>query len=300
MIVRDGDIVGEGWHERVGGPHAEIVALEAAGERARGGTLFVTLEPCPHHGRTPPCTEAIIAGGISTVVVATEDSNPETGGQGIVRLRNAGIEVRLPGGDLERRARRQNEAFRTWISLGRPFVTYKAAMTLDGRLAAASGEARWVSSDQSRKLVHEFRAASDAVAVGMGTVRADNPALTARGVGAAGQPRRLVFGRGPLPADSELELLSGSIEEELSRLAEQGVQSLLLEGGPTLAGGFLAADVIDKLVVFVAPKIVGGDDAPPLFAGEGARRMGDVHRIGELDVREVGADLLVVGYLHEP
>lgn len=300
VIVRDGDIVGEGWHERVGGPHAEIVALEAAGERARGGTLFVTLEPCPHHGRTPPCTEAIIAGGISTVVVATEDSNPETGGQGIVRLRNAGIEVRLPGGDLERRARRQNEAFRTWISLGRPFVTYKAAMTLDGRLAAASGEARWVSSDQSRKLVHEFRAASDAVAVGMGTVRADNPALTARGVGAAGQPRRLVFGRGPLPADSELELLSGSIEEELSRLAEQGVQSLLLEGGPTLAGGFLAADVIDKLVVFVAPKIVGGDDAPPLFAGEGARRMGDVHRIGELDVREVGADLLVVGYLHEP
>ena len=183
VIVRDGEVVGEGWHERAGGQHAEIVALEASGDRARGATLYVTLEPCAHTGRTPPCVGAIVAAGISKVVVAANDPNPKTCGRGFEQLRVAGIEVGSPGGELERRARQRNEAYRTWISQGRPFITYKAAMTVDGRVAASSGDSRWVSGEEARALVHEFRAAADAVAVGTGTARADNPKLTARGVG---------------------------------------------------------------------------------------------------------------------
>ena len=300
VVVRNGEIVGEGWHERAGGPHAEVVALEAAGERARGATLYLTLEPCAHHGRTPPCADAVIAAGIAKVVAAVGDPNPKTDGEGFERLRAAGVEVELPGGELERRARRQNEAWRTWVAKGRPFVTYKAAVTLDGRVAAAGGDARWVSGEESRRLVHEFRAASDAVAAGMGTVRAENPKLTARAVGAVRQPRRLAFGRGPLPDGSELELRSGPLADELERLAAEGVQSLLLEGGPTLAGAFLRAGLIDKLVLFVAPKLVGGDDAPPLFAGPGVRALADAIPLAGLEASPVGEDLLVTAYVHEP
>ena len=300
VVVRNGEIVGEGWHERAGGPHAEVVALEAAGERARGATLYLTLEPCAHHGRTPPCADAVIAAGIAKVVAAVGDPNPKTDGEGFERLRAAGVEVELPGGELERRARRQNEAWRTWVAKGRPFVTYKAAVTLDGRVAAAGGDARWVSGEESRRLVHEFRAASDAVAAGMGTVRAENPKLTARAGGAVRQPRRLAFGRGPLPDGSELELRSGPLADELERLAAEGVQSLLLEGGPTIAGAFLRAGLIDKLVLFVAPKLVGGDDAPPLFAGPGVRALADAIPLAGLEASPVGEDLLVTAYVHEP
>ena len=300
VVVRNGEIVGEGWHERAGGPHAEVVAFEAAGERARGATLYLTLEPCAHHGRTPPCADAVIAAGIAKVVAAVGDPNPKTDGEGFERLRAAGVEVELPGGELERRARRQNEAWRTWVAKGRPFVTYKAAVTLDGRVAAAGGDARWVSGEESRRLVHEFRAASDAVAAGMGTVRAENPKLTARAGGAVRQPRRLAFGRGPLPDGSELELRSGPLAEELERLAAEGVQSLLLEGGPTIAGAFLRAGLIDKLVLFVAPKLVGGDDAPPLFAGPGVRALADAIPLAGLEASPVGEDLLVTAYVHEP
>jgi len=300
VVVRNGEIVGEGWHERAGGPHAEVVALEAAGERARGATLYLTLEPCAHHGRTPPCADAVIAAGIAKVVAAVGDPNPKTDGEGFERLRAAGVEVELPGGELERRARRQNEAWRTWVAKGRPFVTYKAAVTLDGRVAAAGGDARWVSGEESRRLVHEFRAASDAVAAGMGTVRAENPKLTARAGGAGRQPRRLAFGRGPLPDGSELELRSGPLADELERLAAEGVQSLLLEGGPTIAGAFLRAGLIDKLVLFVAPKLVGGDDAPPLFAGPGVRALADAIPLAGLEASPVGEDLLVTAYVHEP
>jgi diaminohydroxyphosphoribosylaminopyrimidine deaminase/5-amino-6-(5-phosphoribosylamino)uracil reductase len=300
VLVRDGAVVGRGWHERAGGPHAEIVALEAAGDDARGATLYTTLEPCAHHGRTPPCVDALIAAGVARVVAAAGDPNPRTDGQGFARLRAAGIEVELAEGDAALRARRQNEAYRTWIAKGRPFVTYKAAMTLDGRLAAAGGDARWVSGEDSRRLVHELRAASDAVAVGMGTAQADDPGLTARDVGAARQPRRLAFGRGPLPEGSELELRSGPIETELAELAREEVQSLLLEGGPTLAGAFLRADLIDKLVLFVAPKLVGGDDAPPLFAGPGVRSLAETVPLTSVEVSRVGEDILLIGYVHEP
>ena len=300
VVVRDGEVVGRGWHERAGGPHAEIVALDAAGEAARGATLYTTLEPCAHHGRTPPCVEALIAAGVAKVVAAAGDPNPKTDGRGFGELRAAGIDVEVADGDASLRARRQNEAYRTWVMRGRPFVTYKAAMTLDGRLAAAGGDARWVSGEDSRRLVHELRAASDAVAVGMGTVAADDPSLTARDVGAVGQPRRLAFGSGPLPDGSELELVSGELEEELGRLAKEDVQSLLLEGGPTLAGAFLRADLIDKLVLFVAPKLVGGDDAPPLFAGEGVKGLADAIPVSSVEVSRVGEDILVTAYIHEP
>src|SRR5439155_15974290 len=204
------------------------------------------------------------------------------------RLRAAGVELEIPD-SVE--ARRQKEAWRTWKSLGRPFVTYKVAVTLDGRVAVPGR--RWVSGQESRRLVHELRVASGAVAVGMGTVRADEPRLDARGVGAARQPRRLAFGRGPLPEGSELELRTGSLEDELRALAADGVQSLLLEGGPTLATAFLAADLVDKLLVFVAP-VLGG--AGPRFAGELARPL----ELTGLRATAVGEDVLLEAYVHEP
>jgi diaminohydroxyphosphoribosylaminopyrimidine deaminase/5-amino-6-(5-phosphoribosylamino)uracil reductase len=231
--------------------------------------------------------------------VGVRDPNPDAAG-GIERLRAAAVEVELAEGEIVRRIRRQNEAFLTWAELRRPFVTYKAAMTLDGRLAAAGGDSRWVSGPESRRRVHELRALADAVAVGGGTARADDPELTAREVGAERQPRRLVFGQGPLPEGSVLELRSGRLERELEELAGEDVQSLLLEGGPTLAGAFLRAGLIDKLLVFVAPKLVGGDDAPGLFAGPAVPAMADALRLSELEVERLGDDLLVTAYLREP
>ena len=254
VIVRDGEVVGEGWHERKGEAHAEPRALEQAGDRANGATLYVSMEPCRSWGDTPPCTKAVLESGIAHVVAGSLDPNPKAGG-GLEELRAAGVEVSLAEGVLGFRARQQNEEWRTWINEGRPFVTYKAAVTLDGRMTVP-GE-RWVTGEESRRIVHMLRGASDAVAVGMGTVRADDPRLDARDVDAAKQPRRLAFGQGPLPEGSELELLSGPLDEELARLAEDGVQSLLLEGGPKLAESFLRADLVDKLLLFVAPKLAG-------------------------------------------
>jgi diaminohydroxyphosphoribosylaminopyrimidine deaminase/5-amino-6-(5-phosphoribosylamino)uracil reductase len=290
VVVRDGEVVGEGWHERKGGPHAEVVALEEAGEAARGATLYVTQEPCRHSGATPPCTQAVLESGITRVVAGALDPNPKAGG-GLEQLRAAGVEVELATGEPAFWARAQNDAWRTWISLHRPFVTYKAAVTLDGRMTVP-GE-RWVSGAESRQLVHEVRAASDAVAVGMGTVRADNPRLDARDVDAVRQPRRIAFGHGPLPEGSELELLGGPLEEELHRLAEEGVQSLLLEGGPTLAASFFAADFVDKLMLFVAPKLSGaGPGLLPALPGAVALK--------RLSARPVGEDVLLTAYVHEP
>lgn len=291
VLVRDGAVVGEGWHERAGGPHAEIVALEAAGEAARGATLYVSLEPCAHHGRTPPCADAVVAAGVARVVVAVGDPNPETNGAGLDRLRAAGVEVELAGGELEWRARVQNEAFRVWVAERRPFVVYKAAITLDGRMTVPGS--RWVSGEESRRRVHELRAWVDAVAVGMGTVRADDPQLTARDVDARRQPRRLAFGRGPLPEGSELELLDGPLEAELERLADESVQSLLLEGGPTLATAFVRAGLVDKLMLFVAPAL----------SGAGPRYLGDLPEplaLLRMTAGPVGNDLLVTAYVREP
>jgi diaminohydroxyphosphoribosylaminopyrimidine deaminase / 5-amino-6-(5-phosphoribosylamino)uracil reductase len=287
VVVRDGEVVGEGWHKRKGGPHGEVVALQAAGERARGATLYTTMEPCTHQGDTPPCTKAILEAGIARVVAGALDPNPKARG-GLEELRAAGVDVELID-SFEARA--QNEAWRTWVSQGRPFVTYKAAMTLDGRLTLP-GE-RWISGEESRRLVHELRAASDAVAVGMGTVTADDPKLTARDVGAAKQPRRLAFGRGPLPEGSDLELRNGRPADELAALASEGVQSLLLEGGPTLSAAFFREDLIDKLLVFAAPKVSG--EGPTLFQDGIPPRP-----LTRLLARPVGADILLSAYVHEP
>ena len=285
VVVAGDEVVGEGWYEYATVDHAEALALAQAGERARGATLYVTLEPCAHQGRTPPCADAVIDAGIARVVVGALDPNPVAAG-GLEKLRAAGIEVEL----LESEdARRQNEAWRTWKALGRPFVTYKVAVTLDGRVSVPGR--RWVSGEESRRLVHELRAASDAVAVGMGTVRADAPRLDARDVGAARQPRRLAFGRGPLPEGSELELRSGPLEDELRALAAEGVQSLLLEGGPTLATAFFEADLVDKLLLFVAP-VTGGEG--PRFVGESVRL--DLSRFA---IRRVGEDVLMEAYVHQ-
>jgi diaminohydroxyphosphoribosylaminopyrimidine deaminase / 5-amino-6-(5-phosphoribosylamino)uracil reductase len=288
VVARDGEVVSEGVTER-GGRHAEVVALDAAGAAARGATLFVTLEPCAHHGSTPPCTGRVIADGVARVVVGARDPNPEAAG-GIEVLRAAGVEVEL----LDSwEARTQNEAWRVWVTRGRPFVTYKVAMTLDGRVAVPGR--RWISGEQSRRLVHELRACSDAVAVGMGTVRADAPRLDARDVPVPrGQPRRLAFGRGPLPDGSELELRTGPLAEELAALAADGVQSLLLEGGPTLAAAFLDAGLVDKLLVFVAPLVAGEGGLSPLA------RIGSVQGLSHLSARLVGEDVLLAAYVHEP
>ncbi|HEY8705047.1 MAG TPA: bifunctional diaminohydroxyphosphoribosylaminopyrimidine deaminase/5-amino-6-(5-phosphoribosylamino)uracil reductase RibD [Gaiellaceae bacterium] len=285
VVVAGDEVVGEGWYEYVTVDHAEARALAQAGERARGATLYVTLEPCAHHGRTPPCTDAVIDAGIARVVVGALDPNPVAAG-GLEKLRAAGIEVEL----LESEdARRQNEAWRTWKALGRPFVTYKAAVTLDGRISVPGQ--RWISSEESRRFVHELRAAADAVAVGMGTVRADAPRLDARDVGAVRQPRRLAFGRGPLPEGSELELRSGTLEDELHALAAEGVKSLLLEGGPTLATSFFEADLVDKLLLFVAP-VLGGEGQR--FVGESVQL--DLSRFA---IRRVGEDVLMEAYVHQ-
>jgi diaminohydroxyphosphoribosylaminopyrimidine deaminase/5-amino-6-(5-phosphoribosylamino)uracil reductase len=286
VVVAGDEIVGEGATEE-DGRHGEVVALDAAGGQARGATLYVTMEPCAHHGTTPPCVDAVLAAGIARVVAGSLDPNPDAGG-GLERLRAAGVEA-LHADSFE--ARRQNEAWRVWVTLGRPFVVFKAAVTLDGRVAVPGR--RWVSGEESRRHVHELRAAADAVAVGMGTVRLENPRLDAREVGARRQPRRLAFGTGPLPEGSELELRSGTLEDELRALAAEGVQSLLLEGGPTLAASFLRAGLVDKLLLFVAPTLAGS--GPSLVEALDAPL-----DLARLTSRQVGEDVLLEAYLREP
>jgi diaminohydroxyphosphoribosylaminopyrimidine deaminase/5-amino-6-(5-phosphoribosylamino)uracil reductase len=287
VVVADDAIVGEGVTEAYGGRHGEIVALSAAGDSAREATLYVTMEPCAHHGRTPPCVDAIVAAGVARVVAGCLDPNPEAAG-GLERLREAGVDVEL---DDRFAARRQNEAWRTWKALARPFVVYKAAITVDGRVTVPG--TRWVTGEGSRRVVHELRAALDAVAVGMGTVRADAPRLDARDVPVSRQPRRLAFGSGPLPPESGLELRSGGLEDELTALASEGVQSILLEGGPTLATAFLEAGLVDKLLLFVAPTL----------SGDGPHFLGDLSAPRQLlhaSTRRIGDDVLVEAYLREP
>src|SRR5205823_3487234 len=234
------------------------------------------------------CAEAVVAAGVARVVAGVGDPNPKVDGRGFEVLRAGGVEVEVTD---SWKARVQNEAWRVWISRRRPFVTYKVAMTLDGRVTIPGS--RWVSGEESRRRVHELRAAADAVAVGMGTVRADDPALTARGIEAVRQPRRLAFGRGPLPGGSGLELRVGPLEDELAALARDGVRSLLLEGGPTLASSFLAADLVDKLLVFVAPRL-SGTGAGPVAA------LPEPLELRHMTYEQIGEDVLLTAYVHEP
>ena len=245
----------------------------------------MTMEPCAHHGTTPPCTDAVLAAGVAKVVAGSLDPNLEASG-GLERLRAAGVEVELVD-SFEARA--LNEAWRTWKSLGRPFVTYKVAVTADGRMTQPGS--RWITGMETRRRVHELRAASDAVAVGMGTVRADDPRLDARDVPVLRQPRRLAFGRGPLPPGSELELVDGPLGAGLARLGAEGVQSLLLEGGAALAASFLAVDLVDKLELVVAPQTAGAGLIAPLP---------DPEALSRLAVRAVGNDAWLTAYVHAP
>ncbi len=286
VVAPDGSLAGEGVSEPAGGPHAEVVALDVAGDAARGGTLFVTMEPCAHHGRTPPCVDRIVAARIVRVVAGCADPNAKARG-GAERLRGAGVETELL--DLPA-ARHQNEAWRTWAARGRPHVTLKLAISLDARVAVPGR--RWVTGEASRRRVHELRASVDGVAVGMGTVRADAPRLDARDVPVVRQPRRFAFGRGSLPESSGLELRSGPLADELAALAQEGVQSLLLEGGPTLATAFLAEGLVDRLLVFVAPVVAG--DGPPMLGPLPAPL-----DLGEPELERVGDDLLLGWRLQE-
>jgi diaminohydroxyphosphoribosylaminopyrimidine deaminase/5-amino-6-(5-phosphoribosylamino)uracil reductase len=329
VLVRGGRIIGEGFHHRAGAPHAEIEALRAAGGRAKGATLYVTLEPCAHHGRTPPCADALLPLGLARVVVAMQDPNPRVRGRGLARLRRARIPVVVGPG--EREARILTEGYRTRMLRRRPMVTLKLALTLDGRIAAHGGDARWITSEQARLLAHALRDVSDAVLVGAGTVRADDPRLTCRLPGGhdpirivlagrrlalpprahvlevGGPPTWIVAPRGA-PAKRVAALRRSGVEvilvparaghvpfAALARmLAERGITSLLIEGGATVAAEALAAKVVDRVVFFMAPAILGGD-AVPAVGPLGTRRVADAIRLDVLAVGRSGADLVIEG-----
>jgi diaminohydroxyphosphoribosylaminopyrimidine deaminase/5-amino-6-(5-phosphoribosylamino)uracil reductase len=337
VVVRGGRVVGQGYHRRLGGEHAEVHALASAGRAAKGATLYVTLEPCNHTGRTPPCTEAILAAGIGRVVVAMADPNPNVRGGGMARLRAVGIAVTLGPGRLA--AERLNEAFIRLVTAGRPLVTLKCAATLDGRIAAPGGDARWVSGEASRREAHRMRHRADAILVGVGTVLRDDPELTTRLAGRRTRnPRRVVLdtrlsipeGARLLDAPSDAQTVifcaaghdaakrrrlenrgigvivaaqrDGRVDavDALRQLADLGVAALLVEGGAALAAALLHAGVIDKLALFLAPKLMGGEDGVPLFRGAGAARMGDALPLHHMRLRRCGADLLIEGYLQPP
>ena len=340
VLVRGGEVIGEGFHAELGGLHAERAAIEDArgrGEDPAGSAIYVTLEPCAHQGRQPPCTEAILEAGISRVVYASEDPTEKASGRGPGMLRDGGVEVELAGGPEASAARLLNQPFRKWARTGRPLVTYKAAMSLDGRVASPTGDSRWISSVESRELVHRWRAECDAVAVGIGTALADDPLLTARIEGAERQPARVLFDSAArLPIDSALassideapllvicapeaasarrDALEGAgaevivapgrtprarLEAALDELGRREIQELLVEGGPTLAGSLFDAGEIDELRLFVAPVLVGAAQARALLEGEGVARIAEGVRPLATEFEQVGEDLLVHARLRE-
>ena len=330
VVVRDDEIVGEGWHVRAGEPHAEFHALEDAGDASADATVYVTLEPCNHHGRTPPCTEALIDAGVRRVVIAAFDPNEHVAGGGADRLREAGVEVVT--GVLRHEAERQNEVFRTVHLEKRPFVLYKTAMTLDGKIATRTGQSRWITEEPARDLVQRWRNELDAVAVGINTVLLDDPLLTTR-LEAGRTPVKVIFdsvGRTPpdaklfdddphgAPAKVMLFATEKASRTRLDALRERGadvvvtpetrgrtdlkaaldvlyereISSILLEGGGTLAWSFFEVGAIDRVAWFVGPKLLGGKGASPL-GGLGVSQMDDAIRLHELTTDAVGTDLLI-------
>jgi diaminohydroxyphosphoribosylaminopyrimidine deaminase/5-amino-6-(5-phosphoribosylamino)uracil reductase len=333
VLVRGGRIIGEGFHHQAGAPHAEIEALRAAGGRARGATLYVTLEPCTHHGRTPPCADALLPLGLRRVVVAMRDPNPRVRGRGIGRLRRARIPVVVGPGEHE--ARILTEGYCTRMLRGRPMVTLKLALTLDGRIAARGGDARWITGPSARLLAHALRDVSDAVLVGAGTVRADDPHLTCRLPGGRNPIRVVLSGRrlalpprahvlrgGPstwvvvprgTPGRRVAALVRRGVEvisvpgrsgrvpfgAVLRALAERGITSLLVEGGATVAAEALRARVVDRVVLFMAPAILGGD-AVPAVGPLDLRRVADALRLDVLAVGRSGPDLVIEARVRSP
>jgi diaminohydroxyphosphoribosylaminopyrimidine deaminase/5-amino-6-(5-phosphoribosylamino)uracil reductase len=284
----------EGATAPPGGPHAEVTALERAGSRARGATLFVTLEPCAHHGRTPPCTDAIVEAGVARVVIGIEDPDTQVAGRGVAALREAGIEVTT--GTAADEVAAQLAPYLKHRKTGRPWVVLKLAASLDARTAAPDGTSRWITGEASRHDVHRLRADSDAVLVGAGTVRADDPELTVRlddGVEHV-QPLRVVLGAAPAEARVRPALeLSGDLRGVLDELGERGVLQLLVEGGASVAHDFHAAGLVDRYVLYLAPKFFGGDNGRPLFAGPGAGTIDDVWTGRFVSVERLGEDLRV-------
>jgi diaminohydroxyphosphoribosylaminopyrimidine deaminase/5-amino-6-(5-phosphoribosylamino)uracil reductase len=281
----------EGATQPPGGAHAEIEALTAAGDAAAGATLFTTLEPCSHHGRTPPCTDAIVAAGIARVVVGIEDPDPHVAGTGIAALRAAGVEVAT--GVLADQIRAQLAPDLKHRTTGRPYVVLKLAATLDGRTAAADGSSQWITGPEARADAHRLRAESDAVLVGAGTVRADDPSLTVRHVDGP-DPLRVVLGMAPVGAKVHPCVeLTGELGEVLDDLGRRGVLQVLVEGGPTVAGAFHRAGLVDRYVIYLAPVLFGGDDGRALFTGTGAPSIDDVWRGRIMSVEQIGDDVRV-------
>lgn len=337
VVVHDGTVVGEGWHAQAGGPHAEVVALAAAGERTRGATVYVTLEPCDHHGRTPPCTEALLDAGVARVVAATLDPNPMVDGRGVARLQQGGVRVDV--GLLAAEAEEQNEVFRVAQRERRPFVLYKTAMSLDGKIAVRTGRSRWITGETARDRVHRWRDQFDAVAVGINTVLLDDPLLTTR-IDGGRTPRKVVFdsvARTPTTArlfdedpqgvpgrvtvfvtddapaarvaalrDRGAEVVAVSAQRgrpdvaaALAELHARDVTSLLLEGGGTLAWDFFACRSVDRVAWFIAPKLLGGSAAGPL-GGLGVASVDEAFTLDGVRTETIGHDLLVTGKVRYP
>ena len=331
VLVRDGKVVASGFHRLAGADHAEIVALKKAGARAKGATLYINLEPCSHQGRTPPCTRALISAGIKTVVAGMQDPNPLVAGKGLRELRRAGIIVRA--GILENECRVLNEAFTKFITRRLPFVTLKLAASLDGKIAASNGDARWISGEKSRAAVHQMRNKNDAVLVGAGTVLADDPQLTCRMAGGRDPWRIILDARLRIPLTARLLHERGSDKNiivtgrsapaakihalegigatvwqfavrrgsvpwrpVLKKLARMGIASVLLEGGATTAAGALKEKAVDKIVLFYAPKILGGDGRC-MIDGLGVRRVRESITVQRMKINTSGTDVMICGYL---
>ena len=332
VIVKDGRIVGEGWHRKAGTPHAEVHALAMAGELARGATLYVTLEPCAHYGRTGPCAKAVAEAGVKRAVIAMSDPNPLVAGKGIEMLRQAGVEVEV--GLMAREAARLNEVFLLWIERQRPFVLLKAAMSLDGKIATAAGDSQWISGEKSRARVHLWRDEYDGIMAGIGTVLADNPSLTARLPDGTGRnPVRIIVdsqARTPPKAKVVQDGLARTIiavterapAERVSALSEAGAEvlragrgpqvdlallmqelarqeitSVLVEGGGTLNYSLLEAGLVDKVAMFVAPKLLGGHSAKTPVEGTGFQRLSEAAELTELTAESLEGDMLLTGYV---
>jgi len=334
VVVKDGIVVGTGFHEAVGKAHAEVNAIKDAGHLAKGATLYVTLEPCNHHGRTPPCTEKIKEAGISRVVVAMKDPNPDVKGGGIHNLKKQGIDI--SSGLYEDRAKRLNEAFIKYVQTKRPFVIIKCAATLDGRIATRTGDSKWVSGKESRAFVHRLRHAVDAIMVGIDTVKKDNPRLTTRLDGMKGSdPIRIILDTHlsisedarilHLDSDSDTIIATGAsatndqkaaIEKKgvriiqssfkdglidldilIESLGDLGITSLLIEGGSRVIASSLAARIVDKVIFFYAPRILGGDDGVPICAGTGPELMSESIPLKDINVRRFGNDVMIEGYI---
>ncbi len=337
VVALDGEVVGEGYHGRLGGPHAEVEAIHNADRDLRGATMYVSLEPCCHEGRTPPCTDAISRAGITRVVVASDDPSPHAAGRGLGILRDEGVDVVVVNGEPASSARLLNQPFRKHARTGRPWVLFKSAMSLDGKVATPGGDSKWISGQESRRLAHRWRAESDAVAVGIGTALADDPRLTARFPDVESQPRRVVFDSlARLPLSSKLvadarqiplmvvvsraapraavdaleshgadvvvatgENEPARVRSALDQLGAEGITSVLLEGGPHLAGAFLDVGELDEIRLFLAPLVLGGRTARDPLEGKGVEAIADAVRALTLECERHGSDLLISARMRE-